>query len=148
MVKIQRWEEKLFNALVDPKESTINERLIEAQLLFYYQRMDTQDLVAAGTISDIEDGYLLLSDLGLRALFAIYCAKAKDFDQFVFKNEMKELGFNNFLRTKISLNWKFGETLYQKISLKKRSKVLGIQTEDFQTLLYMYIQTAIDQVTK
>ena len=112
MVKIQRWEEKLCNALVDPKESTINERFIEAQLIFYYQRMDTQDLVAAVTISDIEDGHLLLSDLGLRALFAIYCAKGKDFDQFVFKN--------------------------QKISLKKRSKVLGIQTEDFQTLLYMY----------
>ena len=101
MVKIQRWEEKLFNALVDPKESTINERLIEAQLLFYYQRMDTQDLVAAGTISDIEDGYLLLSDLGLRALFAIYCAKGKDFDLFIFKNEMKELGFNKFFAHKV-----------------------------------------------
>jgi len=108
MVKIQRWEEKLFNALVDPIESAINECFIEAQLIFYYQRMDTQDLVAAGTISDIEDGYLLLSDLGLRALFAIYCAKGKDFDQFVFKNEMKELVFNFliiFLRTKFSLNW-------------------------------------------
>jgi len=46
MVKIQRWEEKLFNALVDPKESVVNERFIEAQLIFYYQRMDTQDLVA------------------------------------------------------------------------------------------------------
>jgi len=101
MVKIQRWEEKLFNALVDPKESTINERLIEVQLLFNYQRMDTQYLVAAGTISDIEDGYLLLSDLGLRALFAIYCAEGKDFDQFVFKNEMKKLGFNKFFAHKV-----------------------------------------------
>ena len=53
MVKIQRWEEKLFNALVDPN-SVVNERFIEAQLIYYYQRMDTQDLVA----TDDEDGYL------------------------------------------------------------------------------------------
>jgi len=63
--------------------------------------MDTQDLIAAGTISDIEDGYLLLSDLGLRALFSIYCAKGKDFDRFVLKNEMKELGFNKFFARKV-----------------------------------------------
>ena len=63
--------------------------------------MDTQDLITAGGISDIENGYLLLSDLGLRALFSVYCAKGKDFDQFIFKNEMKELGFNNFFAHKV-----------------------------------------------
>jgi len=31
--------------------------------------MDNQDLITAGSISDIEDDYHLLSDLGLRALF-------------------------------------------------------------------------------
>ena len=63
---------------------------IEAQWVYYYQRMDTQDLITAGGISGIKNGYLLLSDLGLRALFSVYCAKGKDFDQFIFKNEMKE----------------------------------------------------------
>ena len=100
-MKIQRWEEKLFSALVDQKDSSTNERFIEAQLVYYYQRMDTQDLITAGGISDIEDGYLLLSDLGLRALFSVYCAKGKDFDQFIFKNEMKELGFNKFFAHKV-----------------------------------------------
>ena len=89
-MKIQRWEEKLFSALVDQKDSVTNERFIETRLVYYYQRMDTQDLITAGGISDIEDGYLLLSDLGLRALFSVYCAKGKDFDQFIFKNEMKK----------------------------------------------------------
>ena len=63
--------------MIDPKENVVNERFIEAQLIFYYQRMDTQDLVAAGTISDIEDGYSLLSDLGLRALFPFTVLKRK-----------------------------------------------------------------------
>jgi hypothetical protein len=63
--------------------------------------MDTEDLITAGSISDIENGYLLLSDLGLRALLSLYCAKGKDFDQFVFKNEMKELGFNKFFAHKV-----------------------------------------------
>ena len=122
------------------KENVVNERFIEAQLISYYQRMDIQDLVAAhsGTISDIEDGYLLPSDLGLRALFSIYCAKGKDFDKFVFKNEMKELGFNKFFAHKIFTQLEVWKTPYQKISLKKISRVPGIQTEDFQTLLYMY----------
>jgi len=65
MVKIQRWKDKLFNALVDPKD--------------------------ANTISDIENGCLLLSDLVLRALFSIYCAKGNDFDQFVFKYNISQL---------------------------------------------------------
>ena len=55
----------------------------------------------AGSISDIENGYLLLSDLGLRALLSLYCVKGKDFDQFVFKNEIKELGFNKFFAHKV-----------------------------------------------
>ena len=70
--------------MVDPKENVVNERFIEAQLVLYCQRMDTQDLIATGTISDIEDGYLLMSDLVNRAS-SIYCAKGKDFDQFVFR---------------------------------------------------------------
>ena len=32
--KIQRWNEKLFNALLDPKENVVNERFIEAKLFF------------------------------------------------------------------------------------------------------------------
>ena len=60
--------------------------------------MDTEDLITAGSISDIENGYLLLSDLGLRALLSLYCAKGKDFDQFIFKNE---LGFNKFFAHKV-----------------------------------------------
>ena len=86
---------------MDQKDTVTNERFIEAQLVYYYQRMDTQDLITAGGISDIEDGYILLSDLGLRALFSVYCAKGKDIDQFIFKNEMKELGFNNFFAHKV-----------------------------------------------
>ena len=35
----------------------------------YYQNMDTEDLVMAGSISDIDNGYLLLGDLGFRALY-------------------------------------------------------------------------------
>jgi len=75
-----KWEENLFSALVDQKENVTNERLIEVQLVYYYQRIDTQDQITAGGISDIEDGYLLLSDLGIRALFSVYCAKGIDFD--------------------------------------------------------------------
>ena len=56
--------------------------------------MDTQHLIMAGDISNIEDGYLLLSDLRIE-LFSVYCAKGKNFDQVIFKNKMKKLGFNN-----------------------------------------------------
>jgi hypothetical protein len=68
---------------------------------YYYQRMDTQDLITAGTITDIEDNFHLLADLGMRSLLSLYCAKGKDFDQFVFKNEMKELGFHKFFAHKV-----------------------------------------------
>ena len=61
-MKIQRWKEKLFSALVDQKDSVTNERFIEAQSVYYYLRMDIQDLITAGGISDIKDGYLLWHD--------------------------------------------------------------------------------------
>ena len=96
VTKVQRWEEKLFSALVDEKGISVDERIMETKMAFYYQNMDTEDLVMAGSISDIDYGYLLLSDLGFRLLISLHCAKGKDFDQFVFKNEMKELGFNKF----------------------------------------------------
>ena len=86
VTKVQRWEEKLFSALVDEKGIGVDERVMELKMAYYYQNMDTEDLITAGSISDIENGYLLLSDLGLRALLSLYCAKGKDFDQFVFKN--------------------------------------------------------------
>ena len=73
---------KLFSALVNQKDTVTNERFIVAQLVYYYHRMDTQDLITTGGISDIEDGYLLLSDFWLRSLFSVYCAKIKDFDQY------------------------------------------------------------------
>jgi len=65
----------------------------------------------AGSISDIDNGYLLLIDLGLRALLSLYCAKGKDFDQFVFKNEMKELGFS-YLRIMFLVSWRYGVLPY------------------------------------
>jgi len=99
---IQRWKEKLYySAFVDQKETVTNERLVEVQMVYYYQRMDTQDFITTSGISDIEDGYLLLSDLGLRALFSVYCRKIKDFDQYIFKNEMKEPGFNKISVCKV-----------------------------------------------
>ena len=73
-VKVTRSEEKLFNVLVGPVKESMGERQIEGQLN-YYQRLDTQDLVVAGRIGDVEDNYQLLADLGLHALFTIYCAK-------------------------------------------------------------------------
>ena len=80
-------------------------------MVYYYQRTDTQDLITTGDISDIEDGYLLLSDLELRALFSVYWLTGKDFDKFIFINEIKELGFNKFSLIKPSVNWRFGEIL-------------------------------------
>ena len=70
--------------------------------------MDTQDLVVAGRIGDVESNYHFLAELGMHALLSIYCAKGKDFDQVFFKKEMKYLGFHpiNYL-----LNWKFGGML-------------------------------------
>ena len=52
-MKVTRWEEKLFNVLVDPIKESIDERKIESKLNYYYQRLDTQDLVVAGHIGDV-----------------------------------------------------------------------------------------------
>ena len=113
MTKVQRWEKNFFSALVDENGIGFNERIVEINMAYYYQNMDTDDLVMAGSMSDIDDGYLLLSDLGLRALLSLYCAKGKDFDQYVFKNEMKELGFNVIvLRIKVLVSWRYGVLPY------------------------------------
>ena len=95
-MKVTRWEEKLFNVLVDPIKETIDERKFESKLNYHYQRLDTQDLVVAGRIGDVESNYQLLADLGMHALLSIYCAKGKDFDQVFFTKEMKDLGFHRF----------------------------------------------------
>ena len=48
-MKVARWGKKLFNVLVDSlllkKQLT---RKIKSKLNYYYQRLDTQDLVVAG----------------------------------------------------------------------------------------------------
>ena len=69
-MKVTRWEENLFNALLDPIKETIDERKIESKLNYYYQRLDTQ--VVAGRIGDVESNYQLLADLGMHALLSIY----------------------------------------------------------------------------
>ena len=68
---------------------------------YYYQRLDTQDLVVAGRICDVESNYQYLADLGMQALLSIYCSKGKDFDQVFFKKEMKDIGFHRFFSTKV-----------------------------------------------
>ena len=128
MAKVTRWEEKLFNALKDPNESSGNEREIEDHMNYYYQRMDTQDLITAGTVSDIADGYQLLADLGLRGVFSVYCAKGKDFDQFAFKNDS-----TSYLRTSYLFSWSYGARPCPKILQKKKCKEVGCQAEEFQT---------------
>jgi hypothetical protein len=100
-MKVTRWEEKLFNVLVDPIKESIDERKIESRLNYYYQRLDTQDLVVAGRIGDVKNNFQLLADLGMQALLSIYCAKGKDFDQVFFKKELKDLGCHRFFATKV-----------------------------------------------
>ena len=57
-MKVTRWEEKLFNVLVDPIKEAIDERKVESKLNYYYhQRLDTQELVVAGRIGDVESNY-------------------------------------------------------------------------------------------
>jgi len=63
----------LSNVLVDPIKETI-ERKIESKLNYYYQRLDTQDLVVAGGIGDVEINCQLLADLGMHVLLSIYFA--------------------------------------------------------------------------
>jgi len=75
-MKVTRWEENLFNVLVDPiKES------IESKLNYCYQRLEQDFSTVAGRIGDVESNYQLLADLGMQALLSIYCAKGKDIDQ-------------------------------------------------------------------
>ena len=100
-MKVIRWEEKLFNVLVDPIKESVYERKIESKLNYYYQRLDTQDLVVVGRIGDVESNYQLLADLGMQALLSIYCAKGKDFDQVSFKKEMKDFAFHRFFSHKV-----------------------------------------------
>jgi len=45
-MKVTRWEKKLLNVLFDPIKETIDERKIESKLNYYYQSLDTQDLVS------------------------------------------------------------------------------------------------------
>ena len=68
MTKVQRWEEKLSSALVHQKGIGVDERIVEIKMAYYYQNMNTEDLFMAGSISKIDNRYVLLSDLGLRAL--------------------------------------------------------------------------------
>ena len=72
VMKVTRQEEKLFNVLVDPIKETIDERKIERKLNYYYQRLDTQDLVVAGRIGDVKSNYQLFADLDMHALLSIY----------------------------------------------------------------------------
>jgi len=99
-MKVTQWEEKPYNVLVDPIKETIDERKIESKLNYYYQGLDTQDLVVAGRIGDVENNYQLLADLRMHALLSIYCAK-KYFDQVFFKKEMKDLGYHRIFAHKV-----------------------------------------------
>jgi len=76
-MKVTQWEKKPYNVLVDPIKETIDEKKIESKLNYYYQGLDTQDLVVAGGIGDVENNYQLLADLRMHALLSIYCAKKR-----------------------------------------------------------------------
>jgi hypothetical protein len=58
----------------------------------------------------------------LRGVFSVYCAKGKDFDQFAFKNEMKELGFNKF----------FAHKLFIQLELWRKALPKDITEEEMQ----------------
>jgi hypothetical protein len=97
-----RWEEKLFNALMpDTAEKVCRETIIEREMNYYYQHMDTEDLVTAGNISDIGNGYGLLADMTLKGVLTVYCAFGHNFNQFMFKNEMEAFGFNKFFAHRV-----------------------------------------------
>jgi len=99
-MKVTRWEEKRLNVLVEPIKETTDERKIESKLNYYYQRLDTHNLVVAGRIGDVESYYQFFADLGMHALLSIYCAKEKDFDQ--------GFGLSSFFYPiKFLHNWKF-----------------------------------------
>ena len=96
--KISTLGGKIFSALVDEKGS-VDQCIAEIRMANYYQHMDTEDLMMTGSISDIENGYLLFADLALREILSLYCFEGKGFN-FV-KNEMKENGFNKFFVHKV-----------------------------------------------
>ena len=68
---------------------------------YYYQRLDTQDLVVPGGNGDVENNYQQLADLGMRYVHSIYCAEGRDFDQVFLKKEMKGLRFYRFFTQSI-----------------------------------------------
>ena len=129
-------EEKLFNALVDPKENVVNERFIETQMVYYHQRMDPRPCCCRYHIWYWRWVFVRV------APFSIYCGKGNDFNQFAFKNKMKELGFNKFLRFKFWLSWNFIETPYQKISLKRDQRILEYG-EKTSRLSYFFTTTKV-----
>jgi len=55
-MKVTHWKEKLLKVLVDPIKEKTDERKIVSKLN-YYQRLDTQDVVVAGRIGDVESNY-------------------------------------------------------------------------------------------
>jgi len=42
--------------LEDEKGIGVDERIVEIEMAYYYQNMDTEDLVMVGSISDIDNG--------------------------------------------------------------------------------------------
>ena len=57
----------------------------------------------------MEDNCLLSADLGLHALFTVYCAKGKDFDQVIFCFQERNEGVRISFLIKFSRNLKSGE---------------------------------------
>ena len=88
--------------MIDEKGIRVDERIVKIQMAYYYQHMDTEDLVMVGSIPDVENWCLLFGDLGLCALLSLYYAEGKmNENQSVLKNEMKEIGINKFFAHKV-----------------------------------------------
>ena len=136
-MKVTRSEEKRFNVLVDPIKESVDERKNESKLNYYYQRLDTQDLVVAGRIGDVECNYQLLADLGMQALLSIYCAKGKDIDQVSLRKKWRIWDSIVFSHIKILLNWKFGGMHSQMILQMMKWKASGQPIEICQNLKYL-----------
>ena len=64
-------------------------------------------------------------------LLSLHCATGKDFDQIVFMNEMKELGFKKIFRARYLACWKYGVLPMPDDILEDEMKVFGIMIEDF-----------------
>ena len=54
-MKVTRWGKNLFDMLVHPIKESIDESKKEAKLNYYFQRLDTQDLVVARRIGYVEE---------------------------------------------------------------------------------------------